>query len=257
MPYPKKSFGQHFLIDPNILRKIAAAIQPKPDDTIVEIGPGRGALTEHLLKSRASVHAIEIDPGLIAELKQKFGARPNLKLYRQDALKFRFEKLYTEPHKLRIAGNIPYNITSPLLFRLYHLSEYIQDIHLLIQKELARRIVARPDTREYGILAVLTRFYGQPNIEFQVSPQVFRPIPKVHSALIRIEMLQNPYPKQFRESFLQTVKFAFGKRRKTLRNALAELLPVNPGDSPVDLQRRAETLTRDEFIALHRWLQQS
>ncbi len=252
-PYAKKRWGQNFLIDPNILRKIISVIQPKPNEVIAEIGSGRGALTEYLVASGAQIHAIEIDPRLVGELREKFADLSNFQIHHEDALETDFRKL-AGVQKLRVVGNIPYNITSPLLFRLFDRHEYITDIHFLMQKEVARRITAQPNSREYGILAVLTSFYGKAYYCFEVSPNVFRPIPKVSSAELQIRLQPRITDNAFRKHFHTVVRAAFGKRRKTLHNALAELLPANRRDCPINPQRRAETLTPEEFIALTQWI---
>ncbi|HQM36591.1 MAG TPA: 16S rRNA (adenine(1518)-N(6)/adenine(1519)-N(6))-dimethyltransferase RsmA, partial [Candidatus Marinimicrobia bacterium] len=179
--YPKKRLGQNFLIDPNILRKIVRVIEPQRDDIIVEIGPGKGALTRLLLESGAEIHAIELDPELVNYLKQELGQFENFHLYYADAVQFDFSDLFNRNQKIKIAGNIPYNITSPLLFRLFEITDWLDRIVLLVQKEIALRLCAQPATKEYGILSVMTNFYCRPKIEFNVSPQVFRPIPRVTS----------------------------------------------------------------------------
>ncbi len=253
-PFAKKRFGQNFLIDPNILRKIIAAIAPLPDDVIIEIGPGKGALTNYLAKARTEVYAIEIDADLIPGLEQKFADYPNVSIIHQDALTFDYRFIAGNHKKLRIVGNIPYNISSPLLFRMFEFHDVIDDIHFLVQREIARRICAGPNSKEYGILSVITQFYGDPEIAFMVSPTVFRPIPEVTSALLSIRMKTVSGDLEFIENFHRTVRTAFAKRRKILRNTLAEIIPRSAVAGPVDLSRRAESLTVSEFIALTHWL---
>lgn len=253
-PYAKKRFGQNFLIDPNILRKIVGNIAPQVDDVIVEIGPGKGALTKYLAESRTELYAIEIDADLITGLEQKFADYPNVSIIHQDALTFDYRCIAGNHKKLRIVGNIPYNISSPLLFRMFEFHDSIADIHFLVQREIARRICAKPNSKEYGILSVITQFYGDPEIAFTVSPTVFRPIPEVTSALIAIRMKTVPDDPEFIGNFHKTVRTAFAKRRKILRNTLAKMLPRSTVAGPVDLSRRAESLTVSEFIALTHWL---
>lgn len=252
--YPKKRWGQNFLIDPNILRKIVRTIDPKPGDTIIEIGAGKGALTQFLLDSKATIHAFEIDSELIPELKKQFSSQSNFFLHHTDALTLDFTSIAPKKLKIRVAGNIPYNITSPLLFKIFKYSEIIDDVHFLVQREIARRLCAVPKTKEYGILSVITQFYGSTSIAFDVSPKVFRPIPEVYSSLVSIKIHPVIDNSEFRQNYHTVVRTAFGKRRKTLRNSLSNL-PINKsGDSPIDLGRRAESLNIEEFINLTNWL---
>ena len=249
--FPKKRWGQNFLIDPNILRKIHHSIGIQAGEIIIEIGPGKGALTQLLIGSGAEIHAVEIDPDLIPDLQARFENSDNFILHYADALKFDFSRF---GRKLRIVGNIPYNITSPLLFRLFEFNEFIFDIHFLVQKELGKRITALPNSRDYGILGVLSHYYGSPKILFDVSPQVFRPVPRVISSEISIRIDPLVTDKGFHQQYHLVVKTAFGKRRKTMTNSLEELLPADRSGCPLDLGRRPETLSPEEFIALTAWL---
>jgi 16S rRNA (adenine1518-N6/adenine1519-N6)-dimethyltransferase len=250
---PKKRLGQNFLIDPNILRKIARVIDPQKGDYIVEIGPGKGALTKHLLESGAGIHAIELDPELFAFLKDEFADYSNFHLYHEDAVNFDYSAILPPDNKVKMVGNIPYNITSPLLFRFFELAEHLDRIVLLVQKEIARRICAPPGTKDYGILSVMSNFYCQSHIEFNVSPNVFRPVPQVNSSVISMVPIENNYAPVFRQQFNALVRKAFNQRRKILRNSLNLPVISEVLDCPVDLTRRAETLTVTEFIALTQW----
>jgi len=254
VPYAKKRFGQNFLIDPNIIHKIIKEINPQPGDFIVEIGPGKGALTRKLVATGAQIHAIEIDKDLTSELAKEFAGFDNFTLYQQDALKFDYQAHFSKGQKIRIVGNIPYNISSSLLFKIFENNNIIQDVHFLVQREIAQRICAKPNTKSYGILSVITQFYGKPSIAFQVSPKVFRPIPEVYSALVRITI--EPYSQDTgcQANFHTVVKTAFGKRRKILRNSLTELICARSDDCPIDLSRRAESLTLAEFMTLTDWI---
>jgi 16S rRNA (adenine1518-N6/adenine1519-N6)-dimethyltransferase len=252
--YAKKRFGQNFLIDPNIVRKIVKEIKPQPGDVIVEIGPGKGALTRQLVATGAKIHAIEIDKDLTSELAREFAGSDNFTLYQQDALKFDYRKHFSTGQKIRVVGNIPYNISSPLLFKVFENNNIIRDVHFLVQREIAQRICAKPNTKSYGILSVITQFYGKPSIAFQVSPKVFRPIPEVYSALVKLVIEPHSQDTNFQANFHAVVKTAFGKRRKILRNALSELFPATTGDYPIDLSRRAESLTLEEFMTLTHWI---
>lgn len=253
-PYAKKRFGQNFLIDPNILRKITYSINPQKQDIIVEIGPGKGALTKFLADSESTIHAIEIDGDLLPELESHVSDYPNVKIHHQDALTFDYSSLIQNQKQLRIVGNIPYNISSPLLFKMFDNANIIQDIHFLVQREIARRICAAPNTKEYGILSVITQFYGSPRIDFDVSPKVFRPIPDVNSSMLSIQLFQPGSSDNFKVDFHRTVRTAFSKRRKTLKNTLSELITESLGTCPIDLSRRAESLNVAEFITLTQWL---
>ena len=252
--FPKKRLGQNFLIDPNILRKIVAVISPKPEDIIVEIGPGRGALTDLLVQSGSEIHAIEIDKDLIPELQMKFGRFPNFHLWNADALKFDLSTLSKPNSRLRIVGNIPYNITSPLVFKIFENVEKVQDVTFLVQREIARRITSLPNSKDYGILGVLSNYFTIPKLEFIVSPHVFRPAPKVFSAVITLTIRQIDSDQEFQRYLIKTVKTAFNQRRKILSNALSVMLKERgTDDCPIDLNRRAEMLTVDEFTELSQW----
>jgi 16S rRNA (adenine1518-N6/adenine1519-N6)-dimethyltransferase len=253
---PKKRWGQNFLIDQNILRKIAKCINPNVNDTLIEIGAGTGALTEHLLKSGATVYAIEIDNSFTKELQNKFSSYSNFHLCIADALKFDFSSIFAESDlkRIRFVGNIPYNISSPLLFKIYGYSQFIYDIHFLVQKEIAQRIIAKPNNKNYGILSVITHLYGKPDIEFNVSPNVFKPIPKVTSSLVSILIQYPKLDSKLLRNFFKVVKTAFGKRRKKLKNAIAEFLPKDITGCPIDLNVRAEMLSVEEFLLLTNWL---
>jgi len=250
----KKRWGQHFLVDPNILRKIEHCIAPDKDDIIIEIGPGQGALTEYLVRSGAVVHAVEIDPALATALREKYASCERFHLWHQDALNVDLTQINGHQNMLRVVGNIPYNITSPLLFKLFNNHDLVRDVYFLIQKELALRIVAPPGCKEYGILSVMTRFYAEPKVEFQVSPHVFRPEPRVTSSLIHLVMKPPGCRPEFQTQLRTVVRQAFNQRRKTLQNALRPILPGGSNACPIDLSRRAESLSIAEFVTLTEWL---
>ncbi|MBN2279617.1 MAG: ribosomal RNA small subunit methyltransferase A [Candidatus Marinimicrobia bacterium] len=254
--YAKKRLGQNFLIDPNILRKIADAINPQKHETILEIGPGRGALTKHLLASGAVVHAIELDSDLLPELKEKFAAYDTFHLHHGDALKFDFTQILTPGKKIKYTGNVPYNITSPLLEIAYQNAQSILGVYFLVQKEFAKRIAAHPGNKDYGILSVLSQYFGEPKIHFDVSPQVFRPVPKVTSSFFSILFNNDKIDYALFESLRQTVRMAFNKRRKTLRNSLRQLLPEKNENCPVELGKRPEELSLEDFLLLVKYLTQ-
>jgi 16S rRNA (adenine1518-N6/adenine1519-N6)-dimethyltransferase len=245
----RKRFGQHFLHDQSVLTRIVLALAPRPADHVLEIGPGAGALTEHLLAAMPRLDAIEIDRDLIAKLRQRYGER--LLLHEGDALDFDYGALARERGgKLRVIGNLPYNISTPLLFRLLQFVPYIQDLHVMLQREVIDRMAAEPGSDDYGRLTVMLA--PQLHIEklFDVGPGAFRPPPRVWSAVARLTVL--PEPKfTVTPAFGPLVTAAFSARRKTLRNALRafvddagfERCGIDPG-------ARAETLAPAQFAAL-------
>src|SRR5512135_3074779 len=217
----KKRFGQNFLVDQNIIADIVRAIRPEVNDTMVEIGPGLGALTRPLLKSLKLLHVVEIDRDIIARLKTDY-PQDKIVIHEGDALKFDFAEL---PAPLRIVGNLPYNISSPLLFHFAAYAERVIDMHFMLQNEVVERMVAAPSTPEYGRLSVMLqyRFYMEKLLD--VPPQSFRPAPKVDSAIVR--MIPLPADKiavRDEALYAKVVTAAFGQRRKTLRNTLKPLL---------------------------------
>ena len=251
MHTPRKRFGQNFLIDDGIIHAIVNVINPQPDQTLVEIGPGLGALTKPLLERLPHMHAVELDRDILARL-QKIYPPDRLTLHAGDALKFDFASLGTD---LRIVGNLPYNISSPLLFRLMDFSGLIRDMHFMLQKEVVARMTAEPSTHDYGRLSVMLqrRFYLEWLLD--VPPSAFNPAPKVESAVVRL------IPKSLNEIvaldeglFARVVLTAFAQRRKTLRNTLAALLAsedfVQLG---IDAGLRAENLSLVDYenITLH------
>jgi 16S rRNA (adenine1518-N6/adenine1519-N6)-dimethyltransferase len=255
--YAKKYFGQNFLIDPNILRKIAGAIDPQPEDTIIEIGPGRGALTEHLLASGAKVHSVEIDDDLIPDLEMKFAHEPNFHLHHADALKFDFSNIFKEGKTIKYTGNVPYNITSPLLEIAYKNAQYIHGVYFLVQKEFAKRITADSGNKDFGILSLMSQYFGTTKIHFDVSPNVFRPIPRVTSSFFSILFNKENVDYDFVKIFQHVIKTSFNKRRKTLRNSLKNLLPEQYDDCPISLGKRPEQLELEEFISLSKYLEKN
>jgi 16S rRNA (adenine1518-N6/adenine1519-N6)-dimethyltransferase len=237
---PRKRFGQHFLHDPRILEKIVSAVQPEENDFIVEIGPGEGALTRRLLEKTRNVETIEIDRDLAARLRQE-----NIKVHEADALEFDYAVF---PPGARLVGNLPYNISTPLLFHLARFAPRVRDLHFMLQLEVVERMVAAPSTPAYGRLSVALQARFRMRKLFTVGKAAFKPPPKVESAVVRLEPLAEPL--KIDEELLRK---AFSARRKTLRNALpgvdlaalgidARLRPENL--SPADYARIAETTRR-------------
>jgi len=248
----KKRFGQNFLVDRQIIDDIIAAIRPAAGDHMVEIGPGLGALTRPLLARLERLHVVEIDRDIIARLKTDYPA-DKLVIHEGDALKFDFSQL---PAPLRIVGNLPYNISSPLLFHFASFAGRIADMHFMLQDEVVERMVAAPSTPEYGRLSVMLqyRFYLEKLLD--VPPQSFRPAPKVNSAVVRMVPLPSgEIAVRDEERFAQIVAAAFGQRRKTLRNTLKAYLAAEALEKlGIDPQLRAENLGVAEFTNISNYL---
>lgn len=248
----KKKFGQNFLVDGQIIADIIRAIRPEANDNMVEIGPGLGALTRPLLKLLNTLHVVEIDRDIIARLKTDY-PQDKIVIHEGDALKFDFAEL---PTPLRIVGNLPYNISSPLLFHFSDYAARITDMHFMLQNEVVERMVAAPSTPEYGRLSVMLqyRFYMEKLID--VPPESFRPAPKVDSAIVR--MIPIPADKitvKDEALFAKVVSAAFGQRRKTLRNTLkGHLGEADFAQLGIDAQLRAENLGVAEFASITRLL---
>jgi len=244
---PRKRFGQNFLQDKNIIDRILLAINARPDDVIVEIGPGRGALTLPLLTQIKQLHVIEIDRDLIEWWRSQHLS--GLQLHAADALKFDFTSIQS-PHKLRVIGNLPYNISTPLLFHLFDYVERIQDMHFMLQKEVVERMTAAPGGKEYGRLSIMVQFYCNAEKIFVVPPGAFFPPPKVDSAIVRLQPRPDR-PACDPDKLAALVQQAFSQRRKTLRNSLKNMLDVNAIQSAgVDPAARPETLPLDAFVRL-------
>lgn len=254
MIFARKRFGQHFLHDPGVIHRILSAIDAKPGDAVVEIGPGRGALTRALLEAAGALDAIEIDRDLAAQLRDSFQGRA-LTLHEADALRFDFAALARERGaRLRVVGNLPYNVSTPLLFHLLEHPRAIADLHVMLQKEVIDRIVAAPGSGEYGRLTVMLAPWIRAERLFDVGPGAFRPPPRVWSAVARLVMRERP-AFDVDERFGRVVAAAFAQRRKTLRNALRSLLDATEIESAgVDPGARPETLSPEAFGALARLL---
>ena len=216
---PRKRFGQHFLTDPAIIGAIVDAIAPKRDDFIVEIGPGLGALTRPLAARVDRLSVIELDRDIVARLTQEFG--PRVTVYSGDALQFDFSQF---PEGYRVAGNLPYNISTPLLFHLLPFAARMRDLHFMLQKEVVERMVAAPSTPAYGRLSVMLQLHFAMDNLLAVPAEAFDPPPKVESALVRMRPLPPVAGEGFdADVFAEVVTAAFGQRRKTLRNSLGKL----------------------------------
>ena len=248
----RKRFGQHFLHDQSVIDWILAAIDPQPDQYLVEIGPGKGTLTSRLLPRCRHLDVIELDRDLVTLLRNRFADDDTLSIHSADALRFDFCMLRTGDEKLRLIGNLPYNISTPLLFHLVEHRHCIADMHFMLQKEVVDRLSAGPGSKRYGKLSVMIQYHYQVEHLFDVPAAHFEPQPKVLSAIVRLSPHKTPPVIVDRLSMLQqVVTQAFSQRRKTLRNALSPLfsesemkaLNINPA-------ARAETLGLKEFARL-------
>lgn len=248
---PRKRFGQHFLIDETVLERIAAAIGAAPDDPLVEIGPGRGALTQYLLPQVKHLDVVEIDRDLAAYLRQHFAESPHLAIHNADALHFDWSSLQPG-RRLRIVGNLPYNITTPLLFKLFEYSEHIQDMHFMLQKEVVLRLTAPVGSHQYGRLTIMAQYHAELSAMFTVPPTAFLPPPKVESALVRIVPHRHlPVKAKDFNQFATVVKEAFNHRRKTLANSLRQLVTTDELKRlDIDPQWRPEQITVANFVKI-------
>lgn len=246
---PRKRFGQNFLHDNNIIQKIVAAIAPKADDLMVEIGPGQAALTAPLLAKLGALHVIELDRDLIPNLVAQY-SKQGLIMHAADALAFDYQELIESDRPLRVVGNLPYNISTPLIFHLLSYQQHIKDMHFMLQAEVVDRLAAKPGSKEYGRLSVVSQFYCQVDKLFYVSPGAFNPPPKVMSAIVRLIPHSKEKPAHA-ELFEQTVKNSFAQRRKTLRNNLKQWLSSEQLEQlSIDLSQRPEQLSVDDYIQL-------
>ncbi|MBC8117970.1 MAG: 16S rRNA (adenine(1518)-N(6)/adenine(1519)-N(6))-dimethyltransferase RsmA [Burkholderiaceae bacterium] len=249
----RRRFGQNFLHDASIVARIVDAVDPRPGQTIVEIGPGQAALTGALIERAGHIDAIEIDRDLAAMLRQRFNPG-QLTLTEGDVLDLDWNKFATAP--LRIVGNLPYNISTPLLFALWPIAEQVIDQHFMLQKEVVERMVAPPGGKVYGRLSVMLQFRYRLSKLFDVPPEAFKPAPKVTSSVVRMHPRPRAeLPEVDAAAFARIVAAAFGQRRKTLRNALSGLLDASEiSAAGVDPQARAETLGVPGYVELARIL---
>lgn len=249
---PKKRFGQNFLTDQSIIQALVNAISPKPEDLMVEIGPGLGALTQPLIKQLQHLHVVEIDRDIISWM-QSFYPAEKITIHNSDALKFDFKSI---GERIRVVGNLPYNISSPILFHLLDNVQTIIDMHFMLQKEVVERMVAAPSTPAYGRLSVMLQYKLHMEYLFTVPPEAFDPPPKVESAFVRcVPHASLPFTAVDEKLFARVVLNAFGQRRKTLRNTLKGMLDDN-GFIQLDInpQLRAENLSVEKFVTIANYL---
>ena len=252
-PYrARKRFGQNFLTDTSVIDRIILSINPHEKDLIVEIGPGLGALTCPLLNLLGELHVIELDRDIIPRLKQRCGEQGKLIVHNVDVLKFDFSTLASEKHQLRVCGNLPYNISTPIIFALSEYADLLRDLHFMLQKEVVERLAATPGTSDYGRLSVMAQYHFKIDPLFLVPATAFDPQPKVESAIVRlIPHRQPPADVGNFDTFSKLVSQAFSQRRKTLKNVLKNLcdeklmlsLDINPG-------ARAEELSLVQYAQL-------
>jgi 16S rRNA (adenine1518-N6/adenine1519-N6)-dimethyltransferase len=246
----RKRFGQNFLHDTYVLENITAAIAPQPDDAMVEIGPGLGAMTEQLIKGLKRMHVVELDRDLVARLQKGFDPA-KLTIHAGDALKFDFSTIPVPPgQKLRVVGNLPYNISSPLLFHLAEIAPLVQDQHFMLQKEVVERMVAEPGGKAFGRLSVMLQWRYDMALLFVVPPTAFDPPPKVESAIVR--MIPKAEPLACDQATLEAVVMkAFSQRRKVIRNCLAGMFTeAQLIEAGVDPTLRPEAIGLERYVAL-------
>ncbi|MDY6946140.1 MAG: 16S rRNA (adenine(1518)-N(6)/adenine(1519)-N(6))-dimethyltransferase RsmA [Pseudomonadota bacterium] len=267
MHQARKRFGQHFLHDPGVIGRIVAAIAPQPQDRMVEIGPGLGAITLPLLAQLNQLHAVEIDRDAIRHLRELTGNDPRLHIHSADVLEFSLAHIYDAPdpaaspphagpgRRLRVVGNLPYNISTPLLFHLIKQREHILDMHFMLQKEVVDRMAAAPDSEHYGRLTVMLAPWVRVQPLFDIGPGAFRPPPRVVSTVVRLTPHETPLDIGEPGHFASVVAAAFNQRRKTLRNSLKQLLDAEDiVAAGIDPGLRAEVLSPAQFVALGRRL---
>jgi 16S rRNA (adenine1518-N6/adenine1519-N6)-dimethyltransferase len=246
---PRKRFGQHFLTDPGVVDEIVRSIRPSSSDIVVEIGPGLAAITAPLLADAGSMHAIELDRDLAAQLRQRFGDEPKLTIHQADALRFDYSTL---GNNLRVVGNLPYNISTPLLFHLLKYRAYIADMHFMLQKEVVARMSAPPGSRAYGRLGIMLGCYFDIEALFDVDRQAFDPPPDVTSAIVRLTPLpEGSYDVRDAAKLSKLVATAFSQRRKTVRNALRKVADEALLESVgIDPGLRPEAIAIAEYVRL-------
>jgi len=251
----RKRFGQNFLHDQRVIDRIISCISPQSSDLLIEIGPGQAALTKPLIKSGAELHLLEIDRDLVSKLETQFADTPNVSIHAGDALRVNLPEI-TGGRPFRLIGNLPYNISTPLIFHVLQWHEQVIDMHFMLQKEVVDRMAAGPGSRTYGRLSVMTQFRCKITPLFDVLPGSFTPVPKVCSSIVRLEPLKGTPadPGSFR-NLERVVTAAFSQRRKTLRNSLRDLLSADQINAAgIDPGQRAEQLSLSQFAALARSL---
>jgi 16S rRNA (adenine1518-N6/adenine1519-N6)-dimethyltransferase len=260
---PKKRLGQNFLVHDRVLDSILRLVDLSPQDESLEIGPGLGSLTRRLVERAGRVWAVEVDPFLVEKLRGSLGAHPALELIQGDILKLPLETILPE-RKIKLVANLPYSISTPVLFRLFELGDRFLFFVLMVQREVAERMAGGPGTKSYGALSVWCQVYGRISAKIAVAPEAFFPRPKVRSTILKIDLRSEPMVAADEVPVLRgLVRAAFGRRRKTLENNLGAWLKIERSavdrllrSQQIDPRRRGETLTVDEFIRLARALKE-
>ncbi|HEX4046047.1 MAG TPA: 16S rRNA (adenine(1518)-N(6)/adenine(1519)-N(6))-dimethyltransferase RsmA [Gammaproteobacteria bacterium] len=252
MPQPRKRFGQHFLQDQAVIERIVGALSPNVGEHLIEIGPGQGALTLPIIQRGQTLTVIELDRDLLQPLTQRIGQQGLLQVYQADALTFDFADLKRDERPLRVFGNLPYNISTPLIFHLLEFVPIIHDMLFMLQKEVAERLAAPPSSAHYGRLSVMVQYYCQVELLFHVSAAAFYPPPQVQSSIVKLlPYAVLPYVAKDTKVFAEVVKQAFGQRRKTLRNSLHGLVSDAIWQQVgIDSGLRAEALSVREFVEI-------
>jgi 16S rRNA (adenine1518-N6/adenine1519-N6)-dimethyltransferase len=270
LPYPddlpraKRSLGQNFLVDPNVQRKIVEAFDPSPDDEVMEIGPGRGALTQHLVGRVRRLVLVELDDALAARLRETYAGDPTVTVVHRDVLEVALEEVTDDPAALRVIGNIPYNITTPILFSLLERRPRPREIVLMVQREVADRILAPEGNKAYGALAVGVRTVADAERVMQVGRSAFRPVPDVESTVIRVvPRVPPPVDPEDEGALRNLTRAAFGQRRKQFQRILRDAYGLSPEEVGalgealgMDLRARPETFAPERFVALARALRE-
>ncbi len=251
----RKRFGQHFLSDPGVIDAIIRAVHPTKDDVIVEIGPGQGAITDALARNAGHLHAVELDRDLVARLRQQYEGNPDVTVHEADALQFDFSSL---GDRIRVVGNLPYNISTPLLFHLLKFREQILDMHFMLQKEVVDRMAAGPGCKAYGRLGIMLGCHLSIESLFDVPPDAFDPPPEVTSAVVRLDPLPpGTFEINDEAGFSTLVATAFMQRRKTLRNSLKKLVERPDFEAAgIDAGLRPEQVSIADYIRLSNYLRQ-
>lgn len=249
---PRKRFGQHFLNDKEIIRRLVAVINPQPGELMVEIGPGQGAITHPILKLIGSLDVVELDRDLIPYLQERCHNSGELRVHQADALEFDFSSLLIDAQPLRVIGNLPYNISTPLIFHLLSYAEHIKDMHFMLQKEVVDRLAASKDDEDYGRLSIMVQYHCAVTALFNVPPSAFHPEPLVNSSIVRlIPHHPLPFVANDYEHFAQLVKQAFSQRRKTLRNSLKPIMSDDDwAHTNIDSKLRPEQLGISDYVQL-------
>lgn len=254
----RKRFGQNFLHDPQVIGRIVKAIAPKPGETLVEIGPGLGALTEPVVAAAGHLTVIELDRDLAQRLREHPLLAEKLTIYQADAMKFDFNSLLQQGQKLKVFGNLPYNVSTPLLFHLFSYADHIENMHFMLQKEVVQRMTASHGSKAYGRLSVMTQYYCQAMPVVEVGPGAFKPAPKVDSAVVRLIPKAVAQRANVPAEVLNRVCLeAFNQRRKTIRNCFSNIASAEQLESlGLNPTLRPEQLSVEQFTQLAQWLHQ-